>query len=420
MDNVKSINLTHMWDGRILEGMNQRHPRPETLALHPRSGSTPQRGPVATPIYQSATFRFLNSDMDQGRPVSQVLGDSFYTRYGNPTNSVAESLLAELEGGEAALVFSSGMAAITSAVLSVVRSGDHVVAQRELYGGAFDFLIRWLPKFGVGVSFVPAADPPDFAAAIRPTTRLLYLESPSNPTLQVAGLAELAAMARRRGILTFVDNTAASPINQRPLELGADVVVHSASKYLAGHSDIVAGAAVGSRTLIDALREERTVLGGCLDPHAAWLLIRGIKTLGVRMDRINQNALELARFLEGHPRVKQVHYPFLESHPQYALARAQMRGGGGLLSVELRGTAGEARRFVESLHLFAQAPSLGGVESLVTLPASTSHTQLSPVERQEAGIGDNLVRMSVGLEHIDDLTADIEQALQAAVEEVVP
>jgi len=399
--------------------MPKRHPRPETLALHPRTGSAPQRGPVATPIYQSATFRFLNSDMDQDRPVSEVLGDRFYTRYGNPTNSAAESFLAELEGGEAALVFSSGMAAITSAILSAVRAGDHVLAQRELYGGAFDFLIRWLPRFGVAVSFVPVADPAEFAAAIRPTTRLLYLESPSNPTLQVAALAELTAMARRRGILTFVDNTAASPINQRPLELGADLVVHSASKYLAGHSDVVAGAAIGSRALIDALRDERTVLGGCLDPHAAWLLLRGIKTLGVRMDRHNQNALELARFLEGHPRVRRVHYPFLESHPQYALARAQMRGGGGLLSLELRGKGGEARRFVESLKLFAQAPSLGGVESLVTIPASTSHAQLSQVERQEAGISDNLVRLSVGLEHIDDLTADIEHALRAAVEEVV-
>lgn len=378
--------------------------------MHPSGSARRGRGPVVAPIYQSANFTVANLDEQEAVRHS----DAFYTRYGNPTHSEAEAAVAALEGAQAALVFSAGMAAISSSILNVVKGGDHVVAQREVYGSAYDFLKNWLPRYGVETTFAGAADTAGLEAAIRPNTRLLYIESPTNPTLRLTDIGAIVALARRRGIVTLIDSTFASPVNQRPLALGVDAVIHSATKYLAGHSDLVCGVVAGSREFIGSLRKLRIMLGGVMDPHAAWLLCRGIKTLAVRVERQNANALSLARFLEQHPAVASVHYPFLESHPQYELARRQMRGGGGVLSFEVKGGAAEARRCAENLDLFALAGSLGSVESLVTLPAMTSHAMLSPEDRAAAGVTDTLVRLAVGIEHAADLEADLSQALAAS------
>ena len=395
--------------------MSQPRDHIGTKAVHHGNHNAYGRGPVVAPIVQSATFQYRPSDIREGRGPRDVLGNQYYTRYGNPTLSAAEGAIAALEGGQEALLFGSGMCALTTAILSLVKAGDHVVAQRQIYGGAYEFIHEWLPRFGVETTLVDAAEPEGFAAAIRPNTRLIHVESPSNPTLRVVDLARVAALGRERGILTSIDSTSASPINQRPIEFGIDIVLHSATKYLAGHSDIIAGVAVGSRDFIRRLREEIIVLGGVIDPHAAWLLARGIKTLEVRVERQNETGLRLAEFLEKHPGVSRVNYPFLSSHPQHALARRQMKGGGGLLSFELNGTPEQAQRFSGALRLFALAPSLGGVESLVTIPAVTSHIMLSPEERRRTGVTDTLVRLAVGIENADDLVADVDRALRAVL-----
>jgi cystathionine beta-lyase/cystathionine gamma-synthase len=303
------------------------------------------------------------------------------------------------------------MAAITSCIFTAVRSGDHIVAQQAVYGSTYDFLAHWLPRFGIETTFVEATDPEQFARAIRPQTKMIYMESPTNPTLKIVDISAIVEYARRHNILTLVDSTFASPINQQPRKFGVDVVIHSATKFLGGHSDIICGAVAADRNFLSRLREARIVFGGVLDPHAAWLLRRGLKTLSVRVARQNENALGLAGFLEKHPRIRSVHYPFLRSHPQHALARKQMKGGGGVFSFEIEGTVRNTQAFVESLKLFALAPSLGGVESLVTVPALTSHAMLSPSERKLLGITEQLIRVSVGIEHIDDLTADLQEAL---------
>lgn len=380
---------------------------PETAAVHGGSEPEHKSGPLATPIFQTSTFSVEDND-EQARVTHS---DKFYTRYGNPTHTVAEKTIAELESAEAALLFASGMAAITTSILALVRAGDHIVAQADLYGGTLKFLSQWLPKFGVETSFVETTRADDFERVIRPNTRLMYLESPTNPTLKLVDVRRAVAIAKAHGLTTLMDNTFATPINQRPIESGVDIVLHSATKYMGGHSDLIAGVAAGSEKFMQQIWETRTVLGGTMDPQGAFLLLRGLKTLVVRVERHNQNALRIAQFLEKHPRVKRVNYPFLSSHPQHALAVKQMSGGGGLLSVEIDGTAEEARRFTESLRMFALAPSLGGVDSLVTLPVVTSHAMVSPEERKRMGITDQLVRLAIGIENADDLIADLEQAL---------
>ncbi|HKU23097.1 MAG TPA: aminotransferase class I/II-fold pyridoxal phosphate-dependent enzyme [Terriglobales bacterium] len=387
--------------------MKKRHP--ETVAIHGGSQPEHKSGPLATPIFQTSTFAVEDND-EQSRVTHS---DKFYTRYGNPTHTVAEQTIAQLESAEAALLFASGMAAITTTVLALVRAGDHIVAQADLYGGAMKFFSHWLPKFGVESSFVETTRAADFERVVRPNTRLMYLESPTNPTLKLVDLRRAVAIAKQHGLTTLIDNTFATPINQRPIEQGVDIVLHSATKYMGGHSDLIAGVAAGSQKLMQQVWETRTTLGGTMDPHASFLLLRGLKTLVVRVERHNQNALRVAQFLEKHPRVKRVNYPFLASHPQHALAVQQMSGGGGLLSFEVEGTAEETRRFTESLRMFALAPSLGGVDSLVTLPVVTSHAMVSPEERKQMGITEQLVRLAIGIENADDLIADLEQALAA-------
>lgn len=381
--------------------------KPDTVAVHGSTTPEHKSGPLATPIFQTSTFSVEDNE-EQSRVTHS---DKFYTRYGNPTHTAAEKTIAELEGAEAALLFASGMAAITTTVLALVRAGDHIVAQADLYGGALKFFSHWLPKFGVETSFVESTRAGDFERVVRPNTRLMYLESPTNPTLKLVDLERAVAIARQHGLTTLIDNTFATPINQRPIEFGVDIVLHSATKYLAGHSDLIAGVAAGSEKLMQQVWETRTTLGGTMDPHAAFLLLRGLKTLVVRVERHNQNALQVAEFLEKHPRVRRVNYPYLAGHPQHALAAKQMSGGGGLLSFEVEGTAEETRRFTESLGMFALAPSLGGVDSLVTLPVVTSHAMVSAEERQRMGITDQLVRLAIGIENADDLIADLKQAL---------
>jgi cystathionine beta-lyase/cystathionine gamma-synthase len=383
---------------------------PLTRAVHGRGRFARTNQPVVPGIELSATFE--STDIDEQVDLEERKADTFYTRYGNPTLTLAERVIADLEGAEAAAVFGSGMGAITTTLLAHLKAGDHALFQREIYGGAHRFAKEILPRYGVEVNFVEATDPRSVERGIRASTRLVYLESPTNPTLKLVDIREVASIARGAGILSFIDSTFATPFNTKPHELGVDGVLHSATKYLGGHSDLLAGVVAGSRDLVERVKSFMRVLGGILDPHAAYLLIRGVKSLGLRVEQHNRNALQVARFLEGHPRVRRVHYPMLESHAQHELARRQMRGGGGVLSFEIEGGLEGAKRFSNAVELFRVAPSLGSVESLLSIPCLTSHAMLSPEERGKAGIEDGLVRLAIGVESADDLIADLGGALE--------
>jgi cystathionine beta-lyase/cystathionine gamma-synthase len=366
---------------------------------------------VVPPIHLSSTFE--SKDIDEQVELEERKADTFYTRYGNPTLSLAERVVADLEGTESAAVFGSGMAAITTTLLAHLKSGDHALFQREIYGGVHRFAREILPSYGVSVSWFDAMNADAIEGAIQENTRALYLESPTNPTLKLVDIERVARIARGRGVPAFIDSTFASPFNTRPHDLGIDGVLHSATKYLGGHSDLLAGALAGTSALVSRVKSHLRVLGGILDPQAAYLLIRGMKTLELRVNRHNENALEVARFLAGHARVRAVHYPMLESHPQHELARRQMKGGGGVLSFEVAGGLEEAKRFANALELVRVAPSLGSVESLLSIPCLTSHAMLSPEERRRTGIADGLVRLALGVESPEDLIADLSQALEA-------
>jgi cystathionine beta-lyase/cystathionine gamma-synthase len=383
--------------------------RPETEVVHGGTSLEKRNAPMAQPIYQTSTFQVTDSDQQ----LRATHTDMFYTRYGNPTHTAVEARIAELEGADAALLFASGMNAITTSILALVKSGDHIVAQRDIYGGVTKFLSTWLPKLGVETTFVDTTDYDQHARAIRPNTRLLYLESPTNPTLRVVDLRKAVAIAKQHELITLIDSTFATPINQRPAEFGIDLVLHSGTKYFGGHTDLICGVAAGRRDLIDEIHHTRTTLGGTMDPHAAFLLLRGVKTLAVRVERQNESALRIAEFLSRHGKVRSVNYPFLSGHPLRALAMEQMKGGGGVLSFEIDGTGEDAKRLSEALHLFTLAPSLGGVESLVSIPVLTSHAMISAEHRQKMGVTEQLIRLSVGIENADDLIADLEQALAA-------
>ncbi|MGO9848102.1 MAG: trans-sulfuration enzyme family protein, partial [Methylocella sp.] len=343
--------------------------RQETEAVHGGKSLQKKNGPLSTPIYQTSTFEV--TDMEE--QVRATPTDSFYTRYGNPTHTVAENRIAELEGTEAALLFSSGMAAITTSLLALVKAGDHIVAQRDIYGGVIKFLSQWLPKLGIETTFVDTNDMEQHERAIRPNTKILHIESPTNPNVRVVDLEKVAALARKHGLISTIDSTFATPINCRPAEWGIDLVLHSGTKYFAGHSDLICGIATGRHDLIEQIHQTRNTLGGCMDPHAAFLLLRGIKTLAVRVERQNENALRIAEFLSQHSKVARVHYPLLKNHPDYAIAKKQMAGAGCVVSFEVEGSGADACRVAEALSLFSLAPSLGGVDSLVTIPVMTSH-----------------------------------------------
>jgi cystathionine beta-lyase/cystathionine gamma-synthase len=387
--------------------MKEKPHRSETRAVRGGADLGKRNGPLAAPIYQTATFQVTDNDQQ----LRVTPSDMFYTRYGNPTLTVVERAIAELEGTDRALLFASGMAAITTSILALLQSGDHIVAQRDIYGGTAKFLGQWLPKLGIETTFVDTTEYEQHERAIRPATKLLYLESPTNPIVRVVDLNRVAAIAKKHNLITMIDSTFATPINCRPAEFGIDLIMHSATKYLAGHSDVIAGVVAGRSELIEPIHATRTTLGGIMDPHAAWLLLRGIKTLAVRVERQNENALRIAQFLAQHPNVRRVYYPFVEGHPQRSLAREQMRGGGGIVSFEVEGTGKDARKLSEALSLFTLAPSLGGVDSLVCIPVLTSHAMVSAEHRAKMGVTDELIRLSVGIEHAEDLISDLEQAL---------
>ncbi len=373
----------------------------ETLAIHAGQQPDPSTGAVMTPIYQTSTYVQSAVGVHKGYE---------YSRTGNPTRTALEDCLAALEGGAHGLAFSSGMAAIDT-VLRLVASGEHVLAGNDVYGGTFRLLDKVLKDYGIAHSFVEMTDLPAVQAGLRPDTRMVLLETPTNPRLKVFDIEAIAALAHANGprTLVMVDNTFATPYLQRPLALGADIVVHSTTKYLGGHSDVVGGAALmNDETVFERLKFLQNAVGAVPGPMDCWLVLRGLKTLALRMDRHAENALAVAQFLSNHPQVKEVMYPGLSDHPQHALAARQMRNGGGMLSFVMHGGVEAARRVVARTHLFALAESLGGVESLIEIPAAMTHasTAGSPLE-----VEPGLIRVSVGLEHKDDLIADLQQAL---------
>jgi len=383
-----------------------------TLAVHAGESPCPATGALDTPIYQSTTFVSANSD-EMAAVYSEEKPGYMYTRYGNPTIHALEAKLAALEGGEAALATSSGMAAVSTAILGYVKAGDHVVAARSIYGATYDFLNRKLPRMGASATFVDSARAEGFEKAIQPNTRLIYFETPSNPVLDVVDIAAVAAVGRAHGIPTMVDNTFASPALQQPLRLGVTVVVHSATKYLCGHGDAMGGAIIGPRDYISLLvHEVIRDYGGVISPFNAWLILRGIRTLHLRMPAHCSNAQRIAEFLSGHAKVAHVNYPGLPSHPGHALARNQMTAFGAMISFEAKGGYESGKQIMDRVKLFARAASLGDTRSLIVHPASTSHRAVPPEERRAIGITDGLVRLSVGIEAAEDLINDLDQALQ--------
>ena len=384
----------------------------DSLVIHGDAGPDDDRS-VAPALHLSTTYRAATAQ-EFSAEATAVRSQHFYARYGNPTLSRCEQLIAKLEQAESALMFSSGMGAISTAVLALVAQGDHIVAQSSHYMGTTKLLATVLSRLGVATTSVDQTDTEAFARALRPETKLMIVETPSNPTLALTDLAAVAVLARSRGIITLADNTFASPVNQRPREFGIALVVHSATKYLGGHSDLVAGVVAGPKELVDRIWEISIVLGACASPFNAWLLLRGLRTLPLRVERQSATTLALARHLEGHPAVARVHYPGLASHPQHALAKRQMKAFGGVLSFELAGGYRAAQRFITGLQLATQAVSLGGVETLAVHAASVWEGSLTPEQIEQAGVSPALVRLAAGLESATDLIADVDRALALA------
>ncbi len=386
------------------------------LASRAVHGGDRRRKPESSltePIVCAATYTFENAaeiaDHFEGR-----ISREEYGRYGNPTVRAAERKVAALDGAEDAVLFGSGMAAVSTCLLAILRSGQHVVMTSDCYRRTRQLVASALARFGIDATLVPPGDLDALEAAIVPgRTRLLVTESPTNPYLRVADIPAIGRIAKRRGVKLLVDSTFPTPVNQRPLELGADLVLHSATKYLGGHNDLLAGSLSGSAALVSAIRDFRGVLGTILDPHSAYLLLRGMKTLALRVEKQNATALEVARYLESHPRVLRVFYPGLASHPDHEVARAQMSGFGGVVSFVVDGSLEDVSRFVDATEVPLLAPSLGGVESLIEQPALMSFYELTKEERAAIGIAEGLVRLSVGIEDAEDLIADLGQALES-------
>lgn len=374
----------------------------ETRAIHVGQEADPTTGATIVPVYQTSTY--TQTDLGEHRGYD-------YSRTTNPTRKALESCLASLEGGKHGIAFASGVAA-TDATLRLLSAGDHVVVAEDVYGGTYRLFERVLKRFGLTFTWVDAREIDRVAEALRPETKLVWAETPTNPLLRLVDLAALATLCRERGVLLAVDNTFASPYLQQPLALGADIVVHSTTKYLGGHSDVVGGAVVTSRDDLAAeIRFIQNSAGAIPGPHDAWLTLRGIKTLALRMRQHGESALAIARHLEGHPQIEQVHYPGLESHPQHDLASRQMRGYGGMVSFVVKGGLASARTVAKSLQLFSLAESLGGVESLVTHPPTMTHGSIPREIREARGVVDGLLRLSVGIESTRDLLEDLDQAL---------
>jgi cystathionine beta-lyase/cystathionine gamma-synthase len=372
----------------------------DTQCVHSGSYRDPATGGVNTPIFTSSAFEYLDRD------------ETLYPRYFNTPNQKAViTKMCALEGAEAGVLFSSGMAAMSTAILAFAGSGDHVVMLDELYGGTHAFATATFDRLGIGYSFA-ATDPEAVRQAVTERTRVIVIESPTNPLLNVIDIAEVAQMARHRGITTIIDNTFASPVNQNPLKLGIDIVVHSGTKYMGGHSDLCCGIALASGLQAKRILELARHLGGSLNATTCYLLERSLKTLSLRVERQTHNALQVARFLARHPLVAAVHYPGLETFAGHAVAKGQMSGFGAMLSFELAKTAADATAFLRKLRLIRPAVSLGGVDTTICSPAATSHVKLSAAERQRIGVTDALLRLSVGIEHADDLIQDLSSALE--------
>lgn len=383
-----------------------------TRAVHAGEDHSANHGALSVPIYPASVYAFPNAD--EGAAIHNEEKDGYYYgRLGNPTQQALEAAITELENSKASLVFASGMAAISAAVFTLVKGGEHLVAPASGYSTTTNFLHHIKERFGIETTFVDAQHAENYRAAIRPETKLFWLESPSNPLVRITDLAAVASIARQNGIATVADNTFATPFNQRPLELGVDAVIHSATKYLGGHSDLTAGVLAGSREIVEAARHgANKFYGGNIAPQVAWLVLRGIKTLALRMERHNSNALSLASTLAEHPKVEATFYPGLKGHANHDIAKRQMPGGfGGMIGFNL-GSVEAGKAFVNNVRLCTLATSLGGVETIVQHSASMTHSTIPREDRLKAGIGDGLIRLSVGIEDVDELADDITQALE--------
>ena len=368
---------------------------------------------ITTPIVQSSTFVFESSE-DIRRFTQKKRFRYEYGRYGNPTQRAAEEKLAKLEGAESAILFASGMSAIINTLLSVLKAGDHMIITDDAYGKTLSFVKSWLPHWGIESTIVKMGDYEGIESAIRPNTRVFFSESPTNPYLNIMDFSQLRGIKERHpGIIIVSDSTFATPYNQKPLELGADIVIHSATKYLGGHNDILAGVVLGSAQLVEEIFNFQKIMGGVIDPHCAYLLIRGLKTFSVRMERLNRSGEKVAEWLEAHPGIRRCYYPALESHPHHEVAKREMNGYGSVVTFELDGDFEASNRLLDNLKLCYIGPSFGGCETLITHPATVTYYNCSREERYELGILDNLFRLSIGLEDPEDIIDDLEQAINA-------
>ena len=371
-----------------------------------------QFGSATVPIYQTSTFKF--KDAQEGADCFSGASDGYiYTRIGNPTISVLEKNVAELENGFNGIATSSGMSAITSAYMALLGAGSHIVSTASVYGPARGVLEKDFSRFGVEADFVSTSDVNSITAAIKGNTKVLYIETPANPTMEITDIKACAEIAQKHNLILVVDNTFATPYLQKPLDLGADVVLHSVTKFINGHADIVGGIVVTKeKNLYEKIRHAMVYMGCNMDPHQAYLVIRGLKTLALRVERNQENAVKVARFLESHPKIAWIKYPGLKSHPQYELAKQQMNGSGSMISFGVKGGLEAGRKLMDSVHLATLAVSLGGVETLIQHPASMTHAAVKKEEKLKAGITDDLVRLSVGIEDVNDIIADLDQALK--------
>ena len=382
-----------------------------TRAIHAGEPRRKYADSLTTPIIQTSTFTFQNSKHieDYTRKGKEHFE---YGRYGNPTAKIAEKRLANLEGAEDCVVFSSGMSAITTTILTLIQSGDHIVITDDSYKKTLGFCRSYLKQFGVECTIVPFGDYKVLERAVKKNTRFIFSESPTNPYLNIFDLIKIKKIADRHNVLTLIDSTFATPLNQRPTEFGMDLVLQSATKYLGGHNDILAGAVLGKKELIEKIRNLHKSMGGLIDPHCCYLLLRGLKTFPLRVKKQNEIALKVAEFLENHSRIKKVYYPFLKSHRHYKVAKEQMAGGGGVVTFDIKGNLNTAKRFLDALKLCYIGPSLGGVETLITHPALVSYYNYTRKERYELGITDTLFRLAVGIEDVEDIINDLERGLK--------
>lgn len=390
---------------------NTRKQSISTRAIHAGEPRTKYADSLTTPIVQTSTFTFKNTKAIEDYTKRGI--DRYeYARYGGPTAKIAEKRLANLEDSEDCVVFSSGMGAITTTILSLVQSGDHIVITDDSYKKTLEFCRSYLKQFAIECTIVPFGDYKVLEAAIRDNTKFIFSESPTNPYLNIFDLVRLKKIANKHKILTLIDSTFGTPFNQRPIDFGIDLVLQSGTKYLAGHNDILAGAVLGKSELIEPIRNLHKSMGGTIDPHCCYLLLRGLKTFPLRVEKQNKTALTVAKFLESHRKIERVYYPFLKSHPQYKIAKKQMRGGGGVVTFEVKDTLKTAKKLIDSLQLCYIGPSLGGVETLITHPALVSYYDYTRKERYALGITDTLFRLAVGIEDSGDIICDLDQALK--------